>query len=226
MTLQSGIPSLTRDGKAKEDRVLRRATEHMQSLIHHVRDKSSYDDADLGDDPMTEDETHDDTLQQCIADLYEYIQLLNELHPTIESLLPMTEDAPGPSLKEATDRGACFYFSDIIRSKFKNAPDALADHLGRLNLERYNRMAAARDENLMRGHDAYEVPQTDSVGPKTTSFHDSGVRSSLPSVPPPQSIAGQSRMKLPPFPGTARKSPFACDFCGKLVWFATKREWK
>jgi hypothetical protein len=85
----------------------------MQSLLHHVRDKSSDDDVQLGDNPVTEDETREDTLQQCIADLHEYIQLLNELHPTIESLLPITEDAPGQSLKEVTDREASFNSSEI-----------------------------------------------------------------------------------------------------------------
>jgi hypothetical protein len=84
----------------------------MQSLLHRVRDRSSHNNAQFEDDPVTEDETSEDTLQQCIADHHEYIQLLNELHPTIESLLPITEDAPGPSPKEVTDREASFSFSD------------------------------------------------------------------------------------------------------------------
>jgi hypothetical protein len=214
------------------------------------------DSGHFGGDFMSRDEADDDTLQQCIDDLHEYIQLLNELHPTIESILPLSEDVPGPSLMEATDRGAYLYFSDIVRSKFEKVPEALADLLGKLNLERYNRMAATRKSNLTSGYDIYETPQVASIGRKSTSFYDSGVGSSLLSMPPPQSIAsilfspvagqgrltvpppqsiapslfstlaGQSRMKLPLFPGTATTSPSTCDFCGKSIRFSTKREWK
>lgn len=231
--LSQRISALTGKWKSSHNELLERASNHLQSLLNKARSADLDDDGTHGEETVLDesDTESEDTLQQCVTDIQEYIQLLNELHPSIESFLELLEDAPGPSLAEAANRGAFLYFSDIIRSKFKEAPEALADTLGRLNLERYNRMAAARDVNLGR---EYDFPQTNSIEAPSTSFHDSGIGGSLPSQQSMSekapslfsTLAGKSRSKLPPLPAHAKWNSFSCNYCGEKVRFCTRREWE
>ncbi|KAF2122842.1 hypothetical protein BDV96DRAFT_8996 [Lophiotrema nucula] len=194
-------------------------------------------------------------MQQCLEDIQEYVQLLNELHPSIEAFLDLSEDHSVPTFKDASDRGAYLYFSDIVRTRFSAISEELADALGMLNLERYNRMSAEREANLKTSLD---VPETESVAPKTVSFHDSGIGSSVPSANAPSvrtsslrapsirapsvvassvsapsvaassmfsALAGKSRSRLPSLPKNAGTGSFSCDYCGKQVRYRSKRDW-
>ncbi|KAF2686943.1 hypothetical protein K458DRAFT_470944 [Lentithecium fluviatile CBS 122367] len=91
---------------------------------------------------------HDGTLNQLSATASDISETVFLFLLKISSIL-CQKDVPGPSFKEAADRGAHLYFPDIVRLKFNEAQSNLADQLGMLNLERYNRMAAARDANLL-----------------------------------------------------------------------------
>ncbi|KAF2874548.1 hypothetical protein BDV95DRAFT_604718 [Massariosphaeria phaeospora] len=231
--LSRRIPKLIGKWRVQDQELVFHARNHLQALIHQFEETEHSTDGDSSTSTDERDVDEDDTLHECIADLQEYVQLLNELHSSIESFLPLSEDAQGATLKEAADHGAYLYFSDIVRSRYKEAPEALADRLGQLNLERYNRLAAARDVNLQSEMESYEISQTSSELPKSTLFHDSGLGSSvpptsLPSVSAPSmfsALAGNSRSRLPSFPRSARNRPLVCGYCGKTALFRTKREW-
>lgn len=173
-----------------------------------------------------------DTLQQCITDIEEYVQLLNELHSTIESYLPLVEDVPDLFHEKGFDHAAYKWYSEKVRLSFNDAPDALVDQLGRLNLERYKRLAESRDAHLGDEDNSHEVPMAPSIGLKSASFYDSGIGSSIPSMRVPSigapsmfsALAGKSRTKLPPLPTQIHS--FSCDFCGRTVRFLKNREWQ
>lgn len=164
-----------------------RAQSHLQNLIRRAQDltsSESFDETREGDDDPL-----DDSLQECLSDLLDYVQLLGELHPSIEAHIPLLEDAPGLTPDEAADRAAHLLFSDMIRSKFSAAPDTLVDLLGRLNLDRFTRLAESREKNQKN---EFEIPETASIELKSSSFLDSGLGSSLPpgssQAPPSMSV--------------------------------------
>jgi hypothetical protein len=179
-----------------------------------------------------EPDAFEDTIDQCAAELHEYIQLLNELHPSIEAWVPLREQSPEPSHEESFRHSASLFHSNMIRTKFKNAPEYLVEALGQLNFERHMRLFDARNSEIERSH---ETPQT----AKSTSFHDSGIGDSLPitdtipSMPALSraasiafTLAGHSRTKLPPLPRNTTLGPYPCDFCGATVSYRTRRDWE
>ncbi|PVH95306.1 hypothetical protein DM02DRAFT_164178 [Periconia macrospinosa] len=147
------------------------------SLVQEI--KKTDDESEMSESSVTSNNSTNDTLQQCANDLYEYVQLLNELHPSIEAFLPLAEEHAVIPEEHESELTAPMMFSNLIRSKYDQAPMALISSLGQLNFERYNRMAEAREKNLA---DVDEQPATqEELEEKSTIFHDSGLGSSLPS---------------------------------------------
>ena len=120
-------------------------------------------------------------MSQWVTELGEYVQLLNELHPSIESWPGVTlhEHRPSPPAEDAFRDSSSLFYSDMVRSKFRRAPNSLVDALGDLNLERFLRLADARNGVVEQPS---ESPETASVVQKSASFQYSCLGSSLPST--------------------------------------------
>ena len=221
-----GISALLSMLRQDEHSLLLRGRDQLQGMIQKLQGA----DADEIMSSTSDESSSSDSFSQCVTDLHNYVQLLGELHASIEPLLPILEDQPDKIAQDGTQDGASMFYADIIRQKFTDAPTTLIDILGKLNLERFTRMATMREHNLA----APEVVQDVSKGPSSTYFHDSGLGSSLPSHLVPSksapslafTLAGASRTKLPPLPIGASRRPFECDYCGKTVTILTKREWE
>jgi hypothetical protein len=135
------------------------------------------------------------------------------------------EHQPSPPADDAFDDSASLFYSDMVRSKFKRAPNSLVNALGDLNLERFLRLADARNGVV-------EVP---SDSPE--SFQDSGLGSSLLQTQPfaralsrasssALTLAGESRSRLPQLPLSAKVGLFPCDLCGIAVSYRTTKDYR
>ncbi|KAJ4351297.1 uncharacterized protein N0V89_006636 [Didymosphaeria variabile] len=147
--------------------------QQVRSLLILVQELSATDNqSETSEYSHSSSSSASDTLEQCAEDLHEYVQLLNELHPSIETLLQLSEEVPRQPEPDQAEPTAPMIFSDIIQSKFKKAPGTLVETLGRLNFERSNRMAAARESNLAATEESSDMVDQ---GEKSTAFHDSGL---------------------------------------------------
>jgi hypothetical protein len=122
-------------------------------------------------------DSEEDSWSQCAEELQDYVQLLNELHPSIESWVTLREQSPEPTTEDIFQHSASRIYSEMVRTKFRDAPEELIDVLGDLNYKRYMRLADARNEQFA---EVEEVPEAEPLPEKSTSFHDSGIGSSLP----------------------------------------------
>jgi hypothetical protein len=182
----------------------------------------------------------EDTWSSCAEELHSYVELLNELHPSIEAWVTLREQSPAPSSDDLFQYSASRFHSDMVRSKFRDAPEKLANVLGDLNYKRYVRLHNARTEQSEKSEMASQV---ETLPEKSVSFHDSGIGSSLPvtesrasthatSQTPSQAsssaftVAGRSRSKLPRLPKDAKVRPFACDYCGATVKYRKRKEYQ
>jgi hypothetical protein len=166
-----------------------------------------------------------DTWDQCTTDISDYVQMLGELHPTIESWVPVRERSPSPASEDDIYTSASMFYTEMIRAKFTTAPSALVEALGELNLERYLRLTRSRTE---RAGD--ELPEPAPEVAKSVSFHDSGIGSSLARTQTAPSLAftlaGGGRASFPELPKEGDGRSFACAFCGKAVIFKTTGEYR
>lgn len=195
---------------------------------------SDHDDVEEGDDAETFAYVDEDDLKQCAEELHDYVQLLNELHPSIESWVNIHELGPEPTAEDLFQHSASSYYSAKVRAKYIEAPEVLVEALGELNYERYKRLADSRDQNLST-HD--EVHEREA---KSASFKDSGIGSSMPlselaTIPsraPSRAsslaftLAGQTRTKLPQLPKDARHKQYPCAFCGATVSFQKQKDYE
>ncbi|KAH8716762.1 hypothetical protein GQ44DRAFT_775894 [Phaeosphaeriaceae sp. PMI808] len=172
---------------------------------------------------LTEEvENNTDSWDLCAEDLHDYIELLNELHPSIESWVPLREQGPKPLHEGGSQQSVALMYTEMIRSKFEGAPETLVTVLGDLNYQRYMRLAECRDLNLQKSDQAIESESTPA-----TLFHDSGIGSSMPSFAPSRiALAGKSGGKLPPLLVDATSRPFVCEFCGSVVSYCIKEAWE
>lgn len=207
-----------------------------QSHLEDILGKASNDENMRGafDEGSDDIENHPDTpksLKECISTITEYIGLLNELHPSIEALRPLSDSQGTVASALDAEPVEYSYFSDHVRSKFSAIPHDLANALGKLNFDRMNRMSAMRKANLIADT---PILQTTSVVAPSTAYRskDSGLGSSIhsqSSVRAPSlfsALAGASRSKLPKLPEQAKKGSFVCDYCCKNIWISNKRDWE
>ncbi|KAH7092467.1 hypothetical protein FB567DRAFT_588744 [Paraphoma chrysanthemicola] len=209
------IPGL-RDGEPKLQEA---APDPMGSLHHQLNQREPIESQST--------ELFQETWSQCTDEICSYVELLGELHPAIESWVPVHELGPSPEPGQQSIDGA-FSYSNLVRTKFQHAPMALTISLGELNYERYLRLLKAREANSGPGHEFQGIT---SDRAKSDSFHDTGLGTSIPyaSTAPPsvaQTLAGESRARFPSLPRAADAGPFTCDFCGDTVFFGTTGDYR
>jgi hypothetical protein len=222
--MSSGIPRLT--GQALSVEKGTRTQEAVIKPIALFDTTSARENATKQDFPEEEIDEEEDSWSLCAEELQDYVQLLNELHPSIESWVTLREQSPEPTSKDIFQHSASQIYSEMVRTKFSDAPEALLDILGDLNYKRYMRLADARNEQFA---EAEEVPEADPLPEKSASFNDSGIGSSLPvaetiSTPSqaPSRVTSQAPSQVPSqipiravFRAPSRASSFAFTLAGK-----------
>jgi hypothetical protein len=173
--MSSGIPRLTGQVLSVE-----KGTRTQEAVIRPISlsdTTSARENATKQDFPEEEIDAEEDNWSLCAEELQDYVQLLNELHPSIESWVTLREQSPEPTSEDIFQHSASRIYSEMVRTKFSAASETLVDVLGDLNYKRYVRLADARNEQFA---EAEEVPEAEELPEKSASFNDSGIGSSLP----------------------------------------------
>ncbi len=124
-------------------------------------------------------------------------------------------------------------FADT-NDRFRNAPVDLIERLAEANWERCIRIRAQKEEE--EGQLAVADAQT--VFKPVSTFHDSGIGSSIPAVSQYAATVAshtsfvtvvedeaRGRPRVPPLP-QKDGFPFECEYCGRTVSMRNRIEWK
>ncbi|KAH7398766.1 hypothetical protein DE146DRAFT_504063 [Phaeosphaeria sp. MPI-PUGE-AT-0046c] len=182
----------------------------------------------------------DGGLDRLAEDVKVHVQCLNDLSNALES--PAIDPKPNdePSVLKVEQRAAHDYHVDLVTAKFPKAQTELAESLGKISWDRYQRMQNEREINThsTAGHPAKEgmVASAQKSHVADSEFKDSGLGTSLPApltryaetvVSFMTSIARGKRVQIPPLPQEAKSgSQFECNACGRLVRAVNNREWR
>lgn len=180
-------------------------------------------------------------LERLAEDVKIHVQCLFDLSNALEYPAIDPEPNDEPSLLKVEQRAAHDYHKDLIVAKFPKVQIELAECLGRISWDRYQRMQEEREINASNptGRPAGEEEMAAS-GQKSrfanSEFQDSGLGTSLPA---PQSryaetvisfmtsMTGGKRVQIPPLPAEARAgTQFECSACGRHIRAATNRDWR
>ena len=148
--------------------------------------------------------------------------------------LEHTPDTEGPICSIWSPHQA---YVDLIENRFPLADSHITQHLGRANYERYVRCRAKKnaptDGNDQKSSPAMEFPVPDpSVTVGASSFHDSGVGTSVPTLgsyaETLMSYRHEDRcVRIPPLPEEAKEGkPFQCIVCGYSLRISNNKAWK
>ncbi|MCJ1285845.1 hypothetical protein MMC26_005187 [Xylographa opegraphella] len=247
--------SLSRGVEGKED--LQYSFEQLESDIEpETRSRPSTVRGDQS--PMYTPETSEDedessdsgTLLECSIDC------LMDLIPTMEQSLAHIQSR---GIQTKTSSRVPFSVSELalpwvrnVSDKFTSADTALVERLGEANWQRYMTLRARTEQRIQSldirnvATDNIPMVQIFPTAPQSTFkplslFHDSGLGSSVPTLPRYtmstashtsflSSVAGDSALALrvPPTPvEVALGNPFECDICGHLLSNIKNRvDWK
>ena len=186
-----------------------------------------------------EDYSDDDMAEFC-EDVAFTIKCLMELGPSLQQNLA-SAGRPPPPVSESTfslpcPSGPAAFYVSLVRDKFKRASKGLIERLGEANWQRHVRVRNIMEDlenNPAKGQDtARSVCQPD------TTFHDSGIGTSVPAwteyAPSHTSFrtsnpeGGLSSLRVPPAPlEAADGKPFQCYLCGDMLsTVRTRTQWK
>lgn len=203
------------------------------------------DDDKNNEDEAEEDDTSDDEQTIDIVELLKtQIACLTELGPTLQQNLLHSRNSYAkfsypPVVPFRLSDPAAVYVS-LIRDKFRNAQVQLVNRLGEANWQRHQ----AIREQLKRSHVETDAAEDEdqtlyySVFRPHTTFHDSGVGTSVPTHTnhAPSHASFQSSkfegehgcVRVPPIPEKAKDGkPFQCHFCGQDIPNIRSRvDWK
>jgi hypothetical protein len=178
-------------------------------------------------------------------DVKTHIDCLTELSNALEFPAEDPEDDDDePSALRVEQRTAHGYYADLILAKFPKAQIELAESLGKISWDRYQRMQQEREYNSSAN--AVSSIQEQHVGEAATKsrfadseFQDSGLGTSLqvPSVSATRyaetiisymtSMTGGKRVQIPPLSAEAKAgAKFECNACSKYICAETNREWR
>jgi hypothetical protein len=192
-------------------------------------DDESESDVDL--DPHTK--ATEDSMTRWFRRVKTYVNCLTDLDAalTCPALEPEHDEHHRPLKPE--QRSAHDYLTDLIRAKFPKAATDLLINLGQASWTRYQRMQSERETNVQNRLSAVSDWKSHVAN---TEFQDSGIGTSLSSVPSSYagstfsssaSIGGTGRGKIPPLPTEAKDGTrFECMACGKFIRATNNREWR
>jgi hypothetical protein len=179
-------------------------------------------------------------LARFAEDVKMHVQCLSDLSNALESPAIDPEPTDEPSVLKIEQRAAHDYHVDLITAKFPKTQTSLAECLGKMSWDRYQRMQQERESNAR--NIAGSAPEEEVVASAQKSqiadsdFKDSGLGTSLPAPPTRYaetvisymtSIAGGKRIQIPPLPADAKTGcQFECNACGRHIRAVNNREWR
>ena len=205
-----------------------------------------------------QDETADsdsDSSSECsfVAGATELEEIAEDIKTDAECLLDLgsrfQEQAVGPVVTEkAVDPtqirtwDPSRNFIDRVRWRFPQCDIELARRLGKANWARVLNYQEIKNRNCRQPLESHTATKGGSSHVASTTFHDSGLGTSAPSVPSALSGPAPSQytetvvsyhggqgdsVRIPALPEAARKGlPFACVGCGKMVSITNRSQWK
>jgi hypothetical protein len=188
----------------------------------HDADGRDADNSDSGSDGSSLSEQG--SVEDTIEDLKTDIQCLVDLGPRYKEPIrdrAVAEKAALPAAVASWDPAE--YLTSRICHRYPDADAELARSLGRANWNRFQRLRAAKEQNLRE--EAQQKTEPDLKPPSTalaSDFRDSGLGAS---VATPSSYAETllsyhgtkgGSIKIPPVPPESLQGKwFACDICGR-----------
>ena len=179
------------------------------------------------------DHSDDDTGDFC-EDITFTIKCLTELGPSLQQNLASAR-RPAPAVSQPAfgllcPSGPAGFYVSLVRDKFKRASQGLVERLGEENWQRHVRV-----RNLMK-----DLEKNPAKGQNTahTTFHDSGIGTSIPAwtqyAPSHTSFRTSnpegcsSSLRVPPAPLKAADGKTApCYLCGDMLSpVMTRTQWK
>jgi len=207
--------------------------------------EESVSDSSDSDSDASERDLAPNELSRLAEDVKMHIDCLTDLSNALDFPAEDAVDTDDePSTLRVEQRAAHDYHADLILAKFPKAQIKLAETLGRISWDRYQRMQQERDYNA-RDNITFAI-QEQHVGEVATKsrfadseFQDSGLGTSLqvPSIPATRyaetilsymsSMVGDKRVQIPPLSEEAKAgAKFECNACGKHIYARTNREWR
>ena len=189
----------------------------------------------LNGDGYADDDSHD-----FYAEVVFTIGCLMELGPSLEQNLASAGRSDPSISKSSIDlfclSGPAGFYVSLVRDKYKQASKELVERLGEANWQRHlkvRNMMEDPENNLAKGQETAR-----SVFQPDTTFHDSGIGTSVPArtqyAPSHTSFrtsnteGGSRSLRVPPIPleATDGKS-FRCYLCGNMLsTIRTRTQWK
>jgi hypothetical protein len=206
-------------------------------LIDNEDDVSDCD----SDSNASSDEGKGSSLASLAADIKVHIQCLIDLSNTLEYPAIDPEPSDKPSIPMVQQRDAHDYHKELIVAKFPKVQPELAECLGRISWDRYERMQQQREINATTGTDPLakqgHFTSVQKSQAADSEFKDSGLGTSLPSMPATQyaetvisfmtSMTEGKRVQIPPLPSEAREGvQFECTACGRHICALNNRDWR
>ena len=189
---------------------------------------------------LNRDEYSDDYVHDFREEVAFTIECLIELGPSLEQNLASTGRSAPSTIKSSFDpfylSGPAGFYVSLVRDKFKQASKELVERLGEANWQRHLKV-----RNIMEDpeNNPAKGPETArSVFQPDTTFHDSGIGTSVPArtqyAPSHTSFRTSNtegglrslRVPLTPLEATDGKS-FRCYLCGDMLsTVRTRTQWK
>ena len=189
---------------------------------------------------LNRDDYSDDDGPNFYKDVVFAIECLMELGPSLEQNLASAGRSDLSISKSSFDlfylSGPAGFYVSLVRDKFKQASKELVERLGEANWQRHvkvRNMIEDPENNPAKGQETAL-----SVFQPGTTFHDSGIGTSVPArtqyAPSHTSFrtsnteGGLRSLRVPPTPLEATHGkPFRCYLCGDMLsTIRTRTQWK
>lgn len=231
---------------------LRHLVECTSTIISYQSEKDGGANSDNGSVTDEDSGSDDGDTSGIVPELRSQIVHLQELGPTVQRNLLLTQKA---GVESSYPPVVPFHLSDpaniyvsLVREKFKHAEDQLIDRLGESNWQRHKivreRMESVKrhpeeaNERMEQNRFVHDQDVPYSAFRPYATFHDSGIGTSVPahteyalshtSFQSSNSDGEHGSMRVPPTPvEVSAGKPFQCAFCGcTLLGIKNRIDWK
>lgn len=246
------LPVLTEESQASlatKATELTRAAGRLKFLTQKTT--SRVDESDTDSESESDSVYGVDDLQEVAEDLRTDTQCLLDLGSRFdEPALGMTSNEDATQLADSHTWDPTLNFVERIQWRYPQCDQQLSVRLGKINWARVVKSQEDRGRNQQeRLQEAWSsVPDNPGIAAMakplssrgaSTTMHDSGIGTSLPSNPslPPATQYAETivsyhaghggSVRIPPLPEAAKHGvPFECMACGRLVTIQTNSLWK
>lgn len=210
------------------------ATGRLKCLTRQTRSNESDSDSSDSDSDLA---FADEDLQEIVENLRTDAQCLLDLGARFdEPALGIATTPERPLLPaQAKTWEPTLNFVERIQWRYPKCDEELSIRLGKVN---WARVVKCHEVKSRQQREKLQEAWT-TVPEASTTLHDSGIGTSIPSnpsLPPPTQYAETTlsyhtghggSVRVPPMPETAKQGvPFECVACGGMVSIKTKSAWK